>query len=95
MGKHDGSPVKSLPSRNERLSRAPFLPIFLDKIRNMRYVFLLTEPLPARRLPWPGEESPRLFENLPDRNPPREPKREERFLIFVGRNPLKSPDSEK
>jgi hypothetical protein len=38
----------------------------------MLYVLLLTESLPARRLPGPGEESPRLFENLPDHNPPRE-----------------------
>jgi hypothetical protein len=29
---------------------------FLDKIRNMLYVFLLTESMPARRLPGPGEE---------------------------------------
>jgi hypothetical protein len=55
-------PVKSLSSRSERLSRAAFLSILLDKIRNIRYVFLLTESLPARRLPGPGEESPRLFE---------------------------------
>jgi hypothetical protein len=27
-------------------------------------MFLLTESLPARRLPGPGEESPRLFEML-------------------------------
>jgi hypothetical protein len=72
--------VESLSSRNERLSRATFLSIplssplsiLLDKIRNMDYVLLLTESLPARRLPGPGEEKPRLFENLPDHNPRRE-----------------------
>jgi hypothetical protein len=39
-----------------------FLSIFLDKIRNSRYVFLLTESMPARRLPGPGNESLRLLE---------------------------------
>jgi hypothetical protein len=34
----------------------------------MLYVFLLTEFLPARRLPRRGEEKPRLFDNLPDHN---------------------------
>jgi hypothetical protein len=66
------TPVKSLSSRNERLSRATFLSIplsiFPDKIRNMLYIFLLTESMPARRLPGPGEEKPRLFDNLPDHN---------------------------
>jgi len=57
-------PVKSRSSRNERLSRAAFLSIILDKIRNTLYMFLLTESIPARRLPAPGEERPRLFENL-------------------------------
>jgi hypothetical protein len=42
-----------------------------------------------------GSERPWLFENLPDHNPPREPTREGDFLIFIARNPLKSPDSEK
>jgi hypothetical protein len=54
--------VKSLSRRNERLSRATFLSIVLDEIRNTIYVLLLTESPPARRLPGPGEESPRLFE---------------------------------
>jgi hypothetical protein len=36
--------------------------LFLDKIRNMLHMFLLTESLPARRLPGPGEENSRLFE---------------------------------
>jgi hypothetical protein len=61
----------------------------------MIYVFILTESLPARRLLGPGEEKPWLFENLPDHNPPREPKGEEHFLIFIARNPLKRLDSEK
>jgi hypothetical protein len=39
-----------------------FLSIFLDKIRNVRYVLLSTESMPARRLPGPGGESLRLFE---------------------------------
>jgi hypothetical protein len=43
--------------------------LFLDKIRNTRYALLLTESMPARRLPGPGEEKPRLFDNLPDHNP--------------------------
>jgi hypothetical protein len=43
--------------------------IFLDKIRNMLYVLLLAESMPARRLPGPDEEKPRLFDNLPDHNP--------------------------
>jgi hypothetical protein len=53
----------------------------LDKIRNMRYVLLLTESLPARRLPGPGDEKPRLFENLPDHNPLRELQAEADFSI--------------
>jgi hypothetical protein len=32
---------------------------------------------------WAGEEKPRLFENRPDHNPPREPTREGDFLIFI------------
>jgi hypothetical protein len=43
----------------------------------------------------PGEEKPRLFENLPDHNPPREPTQKGDFLIFIARNPLKRFDSEK
>jgi hypothetical protein len=42
-----------------------------------------------------GEDGRGLFENLPDHNPPRERKKGGDFLIFLGRNPLKSPDSEK
>jgi hypothetical protein len=34
----------------------------------MPYVFLLTESIPARRLPGRGEEKPRLFENLAGHN---------------------------
>jgi hypothetical protein len=54
--------VKSLSRRNERLSRATFLSIFLGEIRNMVYALLLTESSPARRLSRPDEGSPRLFE---------------------------------
>ena len=79
-------PVKSRSSRNERLSRAAFLSICLsiclDKSRNMIYLFLLTESLPARRLPGPGEEKPRLFEKLPDHNPRRELKGGRGFPYF-------------
>jgi hypothetical protein len=55
----------------------------------------LWNQLPARRLPGPDEEKPRLFENLPDHNPPREPTQKGDFLIFIARNPLKRFDSEK
>jgi hypothetical protein len=34
----------------------PFCRILLDKIRNLPYVFLMTESLPVRRRPGPGEE---------------------------------------
>jgi hypothetical protein len=61
----------------------------------MPYVLLLTESLPARRLAGPGEENPRLFENLPDHNPPRELKGRRRFPYFLVRNPLKRLDSKK
>jgi hypothetical protein len=60
----------------------------------MRYVFLLTESLPARPA-GPGEEKPRLFENLPDHNPPSEPRGGRGFPYFLARNPLKRLDSEK
>jgi hypothetical protein len=43
---------------------------------------LLTESLLVRRLPGPGEEKPRLFENLPDHNPRREPERRARISLF-------------
>jgi hypothetical protein len=49
-------------------------------------------PLGGRRA---GSERPRLFENPPDHNPPREPGREGDFLTYIARNPLKSPDSKK
>jgi hypothetical protein len=42
--------------RSINSARYKSLPIFLDKIRNMLYVFILTEFLPARRRPGPGEE---------------------------------------
>jgi hypothetical protein len=61
----------------------------------MLYVFMLAESLRARRLPGPGEEKPRLFDSLPDHNPPRELKGRRRFPYFLVRNPLKNLDSEK
>jgi hypothetical protein len=39
------------------------------------------ESLPARRLPGPDEESPWLFENLPDHNHRASPEAGEDFLI--------------
>jgi hypothetical protein len=54
---HDGG---GSPSTVIAISGRPYL----DKIRNMLYVLLLTESLRARRLPGPGEERPPLFENL-------------------------------
>jgi hypothetical protein len=62
------APGQIASSRNERQPRA----ISLDKIRNYLYMLLLTESLPARRRPGPSEEKPRLFENRPHHNPPRE-----------------------
>jgi hypothetical protein len=67
---------------------------FLDKIRNILYVLVLAESLPARRLRGPGEESPRLFEMFVTTTAACEPGRR-RIPYFLGRNPLKSPDSEK
>jgi hypothetical protein len=65
----------------------------LDKIGNSGYQYSPKRNRLAR--PQPGEEKPRLFENLPDHNPSRELAREEHFLIFIARNPLKRLDSEK
>jgi hypothetical protein len=42
-----------------------------------------------------GEKSPWLFENLLGYNRSRESEGRGGFFIFLGRNPLKSPDSEK
>jgi hypothetical protein len=88
-------PVKSLARQNEELSRATvpvetnclsnlmsdLMSICPDKIRKMLYVLLLTESSPARRLPGRGEESPRLFDNLPDHNP-RASLRRRRISLF-------------
>jgi hypothetical protein len=71
-----------------------FLSIIIDKIRNMRYIFSLTESLSARHRPWPGGESPRLFEMFAATTPACEPGRR-RIPYFLARNPLKSLDSEK
>jgi hypothetical protein len=68
--------------------------ISIDKIRNLLYVLLLTESIPARRRPDPGRAQ-RLFENLPDHNPSREPGSRRAFAYFFGRNPLKRLDSKK
>jgi hypothetical protein len=86
--------VKSLSSRSERLLRAIFLSIVLDKIRNVCYLFALTESLPARHLPGPREESPRLFEMVVTTTAACEPGRR-RIPYFLGRKPLKRFDSEK
>jgi hypothetical protein len=51
--------------------------------------------MPARRLPGPGEGSPRLFENLPDHNLAREFEKGGGFPYLNGCNPLKRLDSEK
>jgi hypothetical protein len=67
----------------------------LDRIRNIRYVLLLTESLPARRLPGRGEEKPLLFDNPPDHNPRASSRGGGDFLISLARNPLKRLDSEK
>jgi hypothetical protein len=42
-----------------------------------------------------GAEEASLFEIVADHNPPREFEGEADFSIWIGRNPLKSPDSEK
>jgi hypothetical protein len=68
------------PERLTFLSVSPS--IFLDRIRNMRYQFLLTESLPAQRLPGPGGKKPRLFENLPDHNPRASSGEEENSLFL-------------
>jgi hypothetical protein len=66
----------------------------LDKIRNVRYVFLLAES--HSRSPKDGRKDgkPWLFETLAH-NPPREPGRRSDFYIFFTRNSLKRLDSEK
>jgi hypothetical protein len=64
----------SPPRTNKTTGNATRATNCIDKIRNVRYMLLLTESLLARRLPGPGEESPRLFENLPDHNLTREPR---------------------
>jgi hypothetical protein len=66
----------------------------LDKIRNMRYAFPLSESL--CRLPADGREEgkPWLFETLAH-NLPRELGRRGSFSNFRPRNPLKRLDSRK
>ena len=69
-GRWEASCPRQIALKPERATvEGDFLSILLDKIRNMLYVFLLTESLLARRRPGPGEEKPRLFDNLPDHNP--------------------------
>jgi hypothetical protein len=66
----------------------------LDKIRNLRYTFRLTESL--SRSPQDGreDEKPWLFETLAH-NPLREPGRASDFLTYTARNSLKRLDSQK
>jgi hypothetical protein len=61
-----------------------------QKRNDMLHVFLFAESIsvPASR------QSAGLFEPF-DHNPARESERGEKFFTFFGRNPLKSPDSEK
>jgi hypothetical protein len=86
---------RTAPDFSADLFRRLYLSIAncLDKIGNERYKYSLKR----NRRAWPaaGREKPRLFENLPDHNPRRELKREEHFLIFIDRNPLKRLDSKK
>ena len=103
-GLHDGSDSRhlNLPShwreiplsrRNARLSRArQSAPTFLDKIRSLLYVFILTD---QRAGPQPGGESPRLFEKPSRPQPGARVRGEEEFFIWIRCNPLKSPDSAK
>jgi hypothetical protein len=74
---------RSERSRAISLSRA----IYLDKIRNILYVLVLTESLPARRLPGSGEEKRRLFDNLPDHNRGVRAGEEEISLFFSPATP--------
>jgi hypothetical protein len=66
----------------------------LDKIRNMRYIFTLSESLSC--LPKGGREDRKLwlFEMLAH-NLPREPGRRRDFLNYIARNPLKRLDPQK
>jgi hypothetical protein len=52
----------SPPRTNKTTGNATRATNCIDKIRNVRYMLLLTESLPAQRLPGPCEGSPRLFE---------------------------------
>jgi hypothetical protein len=72
--------VKSFSSRNERLSRANFLSIFIDKIRNMLYGLLSTEAVPLGPT-WAGREKLCGYLKPSDHNLPREPARTEHFFI--------------
>jgi hypothetical protein len=73
---HDASRLPRVPGSSFEFTLSTDIAIrasiLLDKIRNMFYMFLLTESILARRRPGPGEERPQLFENLPDHNPTRE-----------------------
>ena len=90
------------PSKRARLKAQPeglthgqshksheFSANLLDKIRNMRYAFPLTESISRSPVDGWEDEKPRLFETLAH-NPPREPGRSSNFFIFFTRNPLKS-----
>jgi hypothetical protein len=66
----------------------------LDKIRNVRYAFRLTESISRSPVDGREDEKLRLFETLVH-NLRREAGAEERFFIFFTCNSLKKFDSEK
>jgi hypothetical protein len=66
----------------------------LDKIRNLRYAFRLSESLSRSPVGGRDDEKPRLFETLAH-NLSREQRRGSDFLNDTARNPLKRLDSQK
>ena len=63
----------------------------LDKIRNIRYAFPLSESHSHRPVGGRESEKPRLFETLAH-NLRREPERGSDFLNYIARNSLKRLD---
>jgi hypothetical protein len=74
-------PAPLSPGRRSGLSRAAFLSILLDKIRNMRYTYSLHRKILPARPPPGGSERLRLFEKPSAHNPPRELGKQRNFFI--------------
>ena len=82
------------PAGSGRIRATNFFANFIDKIRNIRYVFLLSESRSGSPVEGAKDEDLRLFETLAT-TPPSETGLGSDFPTFLTRNPLKRLDFRK